>query len=41
MLRRVLLAEGFDVDTASTAADGVRLAGERRPDLVVMDFGSS
>jgi two-component system, OmpR family, response regulator MprA len=39
MLRRVLLAEGFDVDTATNAADGVRLAAERRPDLVVMDIG--
>ena len=39
MLRRVLLAEGYDVDTATTAEDGVRLASERRPELVVMDIG--
>lgn len=39
MLRRVLLAEQYDVDTATTAEDGVRLASERRPDVVVMDIG--
>jgi len=39
MLRRVLLAEQYDVDTATTVADGVRLAIERRPDVVVMDIG--
>lgn len=39
MLRRVLLAEGYDVDTATNAQDGVRLATQRRPELVVMDIG--
>ncbi|MCB0877937.1 MAG: response regulator transcription factor [Thermoleophilia bacterium] len=39
MLRRVLLAEGFDVDTATSAEDGVQLARNRRPELVVMDIG--
>ncbi len=39
MLRRVLLAEQYDVDTAMTAEDGIRLATERRPDVVVMDVG--
>jgi two-component system response regulator MprA len=39
MLRRVLLAEGYEVDTATNAEDGIRLAAERRPDLVVMDIG--
>lgn len=39
MLRRMLLAEGFDVDTATNMHDGVRLANERRPELVVMDIG--
>jgi DNA-binding response OmpR family regulator len=39
MLRRVLLAEQFDVDTAKNAEEGVRLAGERQPDVVVMDIG--
>ena len=39
MLRRILLAEQYDVDTATTADDGVRLATERRPDVVVMDIG--
>ena len=39
MLRRVLLAEQYDVDTATNAADGVRLATERRPDVIVMDIG--
>jgi two-component system response regulator MprA len=39
MLRRVLLAEQYEVDTATTVADGVRLAGERQPDVVIMDVG--
>lgn len=39
MLRRVLLAERYDVDTATNAEDGVRLALERRPDVIVMDIG--
>ncbi|MCW2927011.1 MAG: two component transcriptional regulator, winged helix family [Thermoleophilia bacterium] len=39
MLRRLLLAEDYDVDTATNVADGVRLAGERQPDVVIMDIG--
>jgi two-component system response regulator MprA len=39
MLRRLLLAEQYDVDTANTAEDGVRLATERRPDVIIMDVG--
>ncbi|MCW2921085.1 MAG: two component transcriptional regulator, winged helix family [Thermoleophilia bacterium] len=39
MLRRTLLAEQYDVDTATNAEDGVRLATERRPDVIVMDIG--
>lgn len=39
MLRRVLLAERYDVDTAASAEEGVRLARERQPDVVVMDIG--
>lgn len=38
MLRRRLLADGFHVDTARTGAEGVQLARERRPDVVVMDI---
>ncbi len=36
---KLLRAAGHDVVAASTGADGVRLAGERRPDLVLMDLG--
>ena len=39
MLRRVLLAEQYDVDTATNAEDGVKLARERRPDVIIMDIG--
>lgn len=39
MLRRTLLAERFDVDTAKSAEEGVKLAADRRPDAVVMDIG--
>jgi DNA-binding response OmpR family regulator len=39
MLRRVLLAERYDVDTATNAAEGVRLASDRQPDVVVMAIG--
>jgi DNA-binding response OmpR family regulator len=30
--------EGIDVVTASTAAEGVQLALERRPDLIILDM---
>lgn len=39
MLRRLLLAEQYDVDTATNAEDGVRLATDRRPDVIIMDVG--
>lgn len=39
MLRRTLLAEGFDVDTAPSAEQGIEVARVNRPDLVVMDIG--
>ena len=39
MLRRSLLGEGFSVDTARTAQEGIELAQDRRPDVVVMDIG--
>ncbi len=32
-----LEADGYEVETAGTGPDGVRLAGERRPDLVILD----
>lgn len=37
-LRRFLESEGHAFRVASNAADGVRLIGERRPDLVMMDI---
>jgi two-component system response regulator MprA len=39
MLRRVLLAEGWNVDTARTARDGLDLARQRVPDVIVFDIG--
>lgn len=38
-LHTALLRDGFDVvGAASTAADGVRIAAERRPQVAVLDF---
>lgn len=38
-LKPALLAAGFDVETAGTAAEARRLAATRAPDLVVLDLG--
>lgn len=38
-LKPALLAAGFDVETAATAAEAKRLAATRAPDLVVLDLG--
>jgi CheY-like chemotaxis protein len=36
---KLLSAAGHEVAAATTAADGIRLVGERTPDLVLMDLG--
>ncbi len=38
LVRRVLQAEGFEVLEASSASDGIRLAGEKMPDVILMDI---
>ncbi|UXN72117.1 response regulator [Devosia neptuniae] len=38
-LKPALLAAGFDVETAATAADAKRLAATRAPALIVLDLG--
>jgi two-component system, cell cycle response regulator DivK len=38
LVRDVLQAKGFATIEATTAEDGVRLAGERLPDLILMDI---
>lgn len=38
-LRPALVAAGFDVETAATAAEASRLAATRAPDLMVLDLG--
>ena len=38
VLRRGLSYEGFAVDTASSGADGLEIARERTPDLVILDI---
>lgn len=38
MLRRALAYEGFEVGTAASGSEGLRLALERSPDLVVLDW---
>jgi two-component system cell cycle response regulator DivK len=38
LVRDVLTASGYDIVEAQTGEDGVRLAGECGPDLVLMDL---
>ncbi|MCL4535723.1 MAG: response regulator transcription factor, partial [Bacteroidetes bacterium] len=38
VLRRGLSYEGFAVDTAGSGADGLEIARERTPDLVILDI---
>lgn len=38
LVRDVLQAKGYATVEAGTGEDGVRLAGERKPDLVLMDI---
>jgi two-component system, cell cycle response regulator DivK len=38
LVRDVLQAKGYATIEAVTGEDGVRLAGERRPDLILMDI---
>ncbi|HEU0247893.1 MAG TPA: response regulator transcription factor [Gaiellaceae bacterium] len=38
LVRSYLEREGFEVETAGDGETGVRLAGERRPDLIVLDL---
>lgn len=38
-LKPALIAAGFDVETAATAADAKRLAATRAPALIVLDLG--
>lgn len=38
LVRRVLMAEDFEVLEASNAEDGIQLAIKHRPDLILMDI---
>lgn len=38
LVRRVLMAEGMEVLLAATADEGIRLASENQPDLILMDI---
>lgn len=38
LVRRVLLAEGFDFEEAATARAGIDLAVSTQPDLILMDI---
>jgi len=38
LVRDVLRVKGFDTIEAGTAEDGIELAGQRRPDLILMDI---
>ena len=38
LVRDVLQVKGFSTIEAGTAEDGIKLAGERKPDLILMDI---
>ncbi len=38
LVRRVLMADGFDVDEASNAMEGINKALQNPPDLILMDM---
>lgn len=38
LVKRVLLAEGFNVEEADNAVDGIELAVQIKPDLILMDI---
>lgn len=38
LVKRVLVAEGFEVDEADNAADGIQLAIDHQPNLILMDI---
>ena len=38
LVKRVLMAEGFQVDEADNAAAGIQLAIENKPNLILMDI---
>jgi len=38
LVKRILLAEGYDVFEARTAKEGIRLAEQVAPDLILMDI---
>jgi len=38
LVRDVLQVKGFSTLEAGTAEDGIRIAGERKPDLILMDI---
>jgi len=38
LVKRVLLAEGFDVDESDNAQDGIEMAASNPPDLILMDI---
>ncbi len=38
LVRRIMLVEGFSIEEASNAPDGIELALARPPDLILMDI---
>lgn len=38
LVKRILVAEGFKVDEADNAHDGIQLASDNPPDLILMDI---
>ena len=38
LVRRLLMAEGFEVEEANNAPDGIQMASNNPPDLILMDI---
>ncbi len=38
LVKRVLMADGYEVNEADNAADGIELASQQPPDLILMDI---
>lgn len=38
LVKRVLMAEGFDIEEADNARDGIAMAAKNPPDLILMDI---
>lgn len=38
LVRRLLMAEGYEIEEANNAPDGIKMASDNPPDLILMDI---